>query len=1021
MIPITLKIKGFYSYMEEQVIDFKRLTEAGLFGIFGEVGSGKSAVLEAIALSLYAKSERLNISGDDRYYNMLNLNINEAIIEFKFSTGVQKHVFQSILRLARNKKNFNEVGLRSHNFYRLVNGAAPEPVLHEKVLEAVGISYENFKRTIIIPQGQFKEFLELSSTERTRMLKELFGLQRFELSPKLALIDGENKAALQRTEGELNAHQNVSVDSIAIIETQWQQAKVAAERLQLEKNALDAAVLNLLELKKNISELADKKNSLDQKILQETIDMQQEKEMEEYERLMATFQQPYRDLRKYKDSLDDAEQQLAVCLNRTSDIEKKLKGLSEELEGLTDKANRAEANRNKSIELEKVIVINADKLALTDINQKIFDGEKGIGDITIVIDRKIEEKKNGEQKKLELAKQIIPESILYSTKNWFREINQQACEIESLLQDKESINNQLQHIDAELLSQQLESFTNQLEFESIYNRDKQAIEAALKNNGTALAAFHVQKELQQHAAALVDGQPCMLCGALHHPHPVSMKDEAAAIQELNEQIETLGRKLDKLNGIRVSVTALLQNKTRLTENRETLNGKLEAIITLQKTTLAASPNKAYGRDDIDRFAADEKKSSEANSEFEAIERSVQGALSVIEMENEKLKRLGVELNGLRLNQRALEATMSSNAVGLKEINAESYANISNQEIIKEKEQLLQDILANESALANAKKTANELEKAHQLLSGKMQGINETIEKNKAEQNETRTQLTILIANSGLQESDIVATLRKQLDVPTLRASITENRKIFNLLKGEISTLEKLVAGASFDETIFMDKTAQLHQINEQLTKATEAKGNLEGQLQLQQESMKIKTLLQKQQEAYALRAADIATLKKLFNASGFVEFVSKRYLQNVVALANERFKKMVRQKFGMELSDKGDFLVRDYLNGGKTRSLKSLSGGQTFQAALCLALALSESIQRNAGVDQHFFFLDEGFGSLDKENLQIVLATLQSLRLENRVVGLISHVEELQQEMDVFLKVENDPTRGTIIKESWKN
>lgn len=265
MIPITLKIKGFYSYMEEQVIDFKRLTEAGLFGIFGEVGSGKSAVLEAIALSLYAKSERLNISGDDRYYNMLNLNINEAIIEFKFSTGVQKHVFQSILRLARNKKNFNEVGLRSHNFYRLVNGAAPEPVLHEKVLEAVGISYENFKRTIIIPQGQFKEFLELSSTERTRMLKELFGLQRFELSPKLALIDGENKAALQRTEGELNAHQNVSVDSIAIIETQWQQAKVAAERLQLEKNALDAAVLNLLELKKNISELADKKNSLDQK------------------------------------------------------------------------------------------------------------------------------------------------------------------------------------------------------------------------------------------------------------------------------------------------------------------------------------------------------------------------------------------------------------------------------------------------------------------------------------------------------------------------------------------------------------------------------------------------------------------------------------------------------------------------------------------------------------------------------------------------------------------------------------
>ena len=371
MIPITLKIKGLYSYVEEQIIDFKRLTEAGLFGIFGEVGSGKSTILEAIALSLYAKSERLNVSGDDRYYKMLNLKINEAIIEFQFSAGIQNHIFQSTLRLVRNKKNFEEVNLKSHTFHRIVNGAAPEPITQEKVLEAVGISYENFKRTIIIPQGQFKEFLDLSSTERTRMLKELFGLQRFELSPKLALIDGENKAALQRTEGELKAYVNISAESIELIQTEWKQRKDEAERLQKEKNALEISVLNLQKLKKNIEDLTNKAKILEQKLSQETIDLKQEKDLEEYEALMGIFQQPYLDLRKFKDAIEEAEKQIEEGIERNAAIEKELIEVNKQLHELTNKANQAESFRNKSLELDKVIVINTAREELNAIEKKI--------------------------------------------------------------------------------------------------------------------------------------------------------------------------------------------------------------------------------------------------------------------------------------------------------------------------------------------------------------------------------------------------------------------------------------------------------------------------------------------------------------------------------------------------------------------------------------------------------------------------------------------------------------------------
>jgi len=113
--------------------------------------------------------------------------------------------------------------------------------------------------------------------------------------------------------------------------------------------------------------------------------------------------------------------------------------------------------------------------------------------------------------------------------------------------------------------------------------------------------------------------------------------------------------------------------------------------------------------------------------------------------------------------------------------------------------------------------------------------------------------------------------------------------------------------------------------------------------------------------------------------------------------------------------------VRDYLNGGKVRSVKTLSGGQTFQAALSLALSLADSIQQFTDSSQNFFFLDEGFGSLDKESLDVVFETLKSLRKENRIVGVISHVEEMQQEIDTHLRIVNDEETGSRVYRSWEN
>ncbi len=153
-----------------------------------------------------------------------------------------------------------------------------------------------------------------------------------------------------------------------------------------------------------------------------------------------------------------------------------------------------------------------------------------------------------------------------------------------------------------------------------------------------------------------------------------------------------------------------------------------------------------------------------------------------------------------------------------------------------------------------------------------------------------------------------------------------------------------------------------------------------------------------------------------------MSYVSAMHLQNLCNQANARFHKMTRHQLQLELYEprpaEYDFQVRDLLNEGRTRAVKTLSGGQKFQVALSLALALADQIHNQSHALHNFFFLDEGFGSLDKDSLHEVFETLQSLRRENRIVGVISHVEELQQEIQNHLKIEMTE-QGSVVVPNW--
>src|SRR5690606_16652434 len=189
-------------------------------------------------------------------------------------------------------------------------------------------------------------------------------------------------------------------------------------------------------------------------------------------------------------------------------------------------------------------------------------------------------------------------------------------------------------------------------------------------------------------------------------------------------------------------------------------------------------------------------------------------------------------------------------------------------------------------------------------------------------------------------------------------------------KDQLAKLKLLIGDRLFDSETFIKLEEDLLQLKANFDEVNANYIREQSLLNNLRSDIQTKSLLEKEHEKLQHRASNLHTLKQLFKSDGFVGYISTVYLKNLCEIANGRFYKLTRQQLRLEVTDKNEFQVRDYLNNGKVRSVKTLSGGQTFQASLSLALALAESVQQQNQANQNFFFLDEGFGSLDKESLQ---------------------------------------------------
>ncbi|MBB3841199.1 exonuclease SbcC [Runella defluvii] len=1029
MIPIKLILQGIQSYRERQEIDFTQLTEAKLFGIFGKVGSGKSTILEAITFVLYGDSERLN-SRENRSYNLMNLRSEKLFIDLVFRTGRDQTEYRFVAEGKRSGKHFDQVKIERKAFQWMPELEDWAPIAAENPAEKIiGLSYENFKRTVIIPQGRFQEFIELRDADRTRMMKELFQLERFELSERVKRLLNKTESEWQHVEGQRKAIGDVTQEMYEQTKLDLQNAHglLAQHKEQLDQKQREEKTIEALI--KLFNRLVDVEGEI-KKLEEQTERFQNRRvRLQQYERCQLEFK-PLLDKKNDVIKQINREVQAQVQIqNQIDTAEKALIINQNEVEKLRPSY---EKRQDSQVEIEDLRIIIHTKKAEAERTKLLKRMEDGRQKLVLRQSALLERKTQYETLKKQRVglREVLPDvAQLLEIKAWFDKK-------EALLKDKENLRaraDELVKKESGVAETKLGLFTDELQtliekpvdgqtFDAIY----ESIEAArlkLQKEAEALNPdilhLNTQKALQQYAGALQEGEPCPLCGAVHHPHILTAETNFNGLihqlQQRQEQLkntasQTLGQLEKQLRKVEKELTSIQSQKLEVRQNWER---KTEEI-RLHETQFSWPTFENTDRKPIDVALELAKKTQEqlalVDKQLDVEEQGIQKDETELKEKYEK----PIEEFGQKVA--AFDGAIQQSISQLKVLEVQQFVSVEVAGLENQADKQAQELQNVVLKFEEFDKKIRQLQQEIGPLTGQLTSSKTNLENFQTEAKKAESRIVEALERYQYESETIVLeVLGWQLDLAQERELIAAFDQNLFAFRKEREDLLQVASAQTIDQERYKQLLTEIEEHQQTIERWTREQGRLVDLEKTQALQLQKQAELLDQKAKLELRQADLKTLEKLFKASGFVNYVSSVYLQNLCNQANDRFHRMTRQQLQLEVNENNNFQVRDLLNDGRTRALNTLSGGQKFQAALSLALALADNVNTQIEAKENFFFLDEGFGSLDKESLQTVFDTLKSLRKENRVVGVISHVEDLQQEIDCYLRVTNDEERGSLL------
>ncbi len=1007
MIPVQLTIKGLYSYQKSETIDFQPLVAAKLFGIFGPVGSGKSAILEAIMFVLFDRSARLNKVGDDRYYNMMNLQSNELIIDFIFKSGRNHKNKYRFYFMARRKVNdFQKVEVRDRSYYQWLKNQW-EPL---KKPEVLGMTYENFMQTVIIPQGKFREFIDQKPAARTQMLKELFDLDRFDIAPNTYRLLGTVKEQCNFLDGQLSLYADVTKVLLKQLDKAIEGMTGVIDKKMSKEQKLMAEVDKMQVLQHIFLEMAEVSESMDVLASEAAFYQKKQHQLNRFQKVQDLF----------RDKILQQRQLLVEAKSKQEELGK-LVNVIYQLEQVVVKArkqwNQAQAQYGGKDHLLAQIVDLKLLVQLKNV-QDNFEDTASQWDRTqkkiLELNSKLSEIQLGiEQSRLAATqKSNALEELqrLTTLKEWWIGYLDRTNQLDITEKEQSKLKKEI-----DVLLTTIEDLKGKI-------KDPDALKKRIKAAQETLQSLVVQDHWRTHANLLEEGKPCPLCGATSHPKPLSEAKLSNALAGARKDLKVLEEILEK--------HYVVNQQSRILETK--VDGKKEALNNLtSKYALLQRDLKKHQ----DNYPGSDKPGSNVpaklNKTIEELEKSVlkaekeQSLLKVRLQHGEEFLNRRTEkqeiLQTLALRKEKLAGEIDQMTKMIKILAVPAFLKKREQQLSALIEQIKERL---KSAEDNYEQSLNNLTKSDQQLNhqkGLLQSLEIQVADIKTISMKLETELLMICEKEsfkGLKEVQKILALG--LNVEQERWELEKYRADLNTLEARQKALRKKIGRRQYQESrhheLVLEQDTlkdELHQLRHDLS----GKQHAQQQMQLQLQKKKSVT---KELNRLLIRKDHIQEISNLLRGNGFINFISSVYLQNLCKTANVRFTKLTGNSLSLELSEQNEFMVRDYLNDGKLRLLKTLSGGQIFQASLCLALSLAENVKILNQADQSFFFLDEGFGSLDRTSLQLVFETLKSLQKENRIVGIISHVEELQSEIDTYLVVHQHQEKGSTISRSWE-
>ena len=1023
MIPVQLQFSGLYSYQKKQTIDFEKLMAAQLFGIFGAVGSGKSSILEAIMFVLYDRSDRLNKSGDNRYYNMLNLQSDKLEIDFVFRANVQSSTrYRAYFCAQRKKKDFEKVEVKERGLYEWKQEQWI-PLENTDASIVLGMTYENFMQTVIIPQGKFREFIDQRPNERTQMLKELFQLHRFDLGAKTGSLLRKTELAITDLQARLLEIGQVSEHDIAELQQQLKEAEGLINQNQQLAVTLDQQCQGLNALRNLLDKIDNTDQELKQLTEQSAYYNDKEKQLRAYTKAETYFNEKFRLL---EETIVDVQQSAEEIKKLEERIKRGKEEVAKAEQGLTvrkQEYEQREAIQQQCQDLQHLAHIRQLEPQQQQASSKLASLKKEQVALEKAWVEQQQQLEKYENQIAEAEKERSKWHILQEVQTWLLRQQELADEQQSLVDQLKKYDEQLVQL-GERRESVLTAYGWPDESENI-NDDFTSFQAQLHQQQDVaqkeVSELRVQEKLAQAASQLQPGKPCLLCGSTEHPQIIHSPSVKKALTEKQQELSELRQKESAFRELQQAVQKIISQAESLRGVRQQVQqqqAQLKKKIVQHQQLHRWDQYQSITLTELNQQLAKTKQQQQALEKLQQLRKI--GA--------EELKKLQQQRDTLRKTEQTLveeqsgyNAAINQHSSMLQSISVSDYEGMNSTEIHRLRDEQQRKLASLEQKYEQARETLQKYQTALNLLEGRKEVAEENHIKLQQKAEALNEEIQSLCVDKDFESvNEIKALIDLELDTDTEQQEILTYR---NQLHNAEVTLHKLQAerqGRAYNPQEHRQLELRLQKFTEEIRQQQEECALLKQRIRDGQEKRARTQTIQAKLAEQQLRESNLKELASLFRGSGFVKYASTVLLDNLCRVANQRFMQLTYNSLSLELSSDNEFVVRDYLNNGKTRLLKTLSGGQTFQASLCLALALAENVKSLNQAEQSFFFLDEGFGSLDKESLRVVFETLKSLRKENRVVGIISHVEELQHEIDVFLKIDKDRQQGSSIQPSWE-